>query len=56
MVPTNTIVGGETGSAATGIVGVTDTGSFDIATQILKTAEGGDASDTIVGGGSKRHN
>ena len=51
-----TIVSGGTGSAATGIVSVSDTGSFDIAPRILKTAVGGNASDAIVGGGSKRHN
>ena len=52
MVPTNTIVGGGTGSAATDIVGVRSTRSYDIGDKSLETAVGGDASDAALGGGS----
>ena len=51
MVPTNTIVGGGTGSAATDIIGVRGTRSYDIGDKSLETAVGGDAIDAALGGG-----
>ena len=49
MVPTNTIVGGGTSSAATDIVGVSGTRSYAIGNKRLETAVGGDASDAVLG-------
>ena len=52
MVPTNTIVGGGTGSAATDIIGVRGTRSYDMRDTSLETAVDGDVSGAALGSGS----